>query len=299
MNYSWCLVTLLFGITNASLYGIYVNNVQNENIVYTVKVDLSTGNFTFLAKNFVYVGDAFVYNGISTFDTKKQILYYGLNLNSDYVESIDVANLTLQPPVSIGAVQLDEIVRDTPNNQLFITGTFADNSSAIYSIPDSGQASEVLNLTKAGMGTVVAAVLNQTAAGDQYIFIHVNSKYQFQLANFAISNPKELESIAFPCGTQWQPLYLAVDNQKLLGITGNSAGNDYAYFEIVGGKCLTKNLKLSGNIISATYDPTEQVIYMSYSGLNGGSTIEIYNTSSYSLSSIPSFDVLADIEVSV
>lgn len=54
----------------------------------------------------------------------------------------------------------------------------------------------MLNLTKAGVGTVVAAALNKTIStnnngdGGQYALLHVNSDYKFELATFDVSDPK-------------------------------------------------------------------------------------------------------------
>jgi hypothetical protein len=45
-----------------------------------------------------------------------------------------------------------------------------------------------------------------------------NSEEESNLKN------RSFKSVAFPCGEQWQPVFMAYDSAKLVGLSGNAKG---------------------------------------------------------------------------
>jgi hypothetical protein len=292
---SLLLAVLLLDNANADIFGITVEFAANntETIITTVSVDPISGDFTVIIDNFVYIGGSATYDGISTFDQKKNRLYYTPDYESSFVYSVDVATPSLLPPISINADFVQSIVWDRTNAQLLVTGIYPNQSVAIVAVPDNGPAVELLNLTMYGISAPRAAALDWSIG--RYYMIYNST--ELSLASFSVNNVINLKTTPFPCGQSIFPIYLAVDVQlnKLIGISLNKKGT-YEYFEIFNGKCTTNNLNLIGIITCSSYDPVAHKLYMGYVG-SKGTFLYVYSTSTYALTSVPTPSFLADIEV--
>jgi len=303
-NYNFILLlAVLFGVVHngsGALYGLITGfgGDSTQTVVLTVQVDPVTGNFTSIAENFIYVGSSATYDGISGFDQKNKYFYYATNFESAFVFGVDVIKGELLPPVSIGSEAVTSIDWDGTGNQLLINGLFLDESSAIFTLPYSGPSVELINFTTMGITTIYATVLDWKK-DIYYLAFYNDTSSQFEIGTFALAKPTAIVTTSLGCGAAIAPDFLFYDsaNGILLGIGFNSTALAYKYFEVVAKKCTVTDLKLTGIVTSATYDPTVTTLYLGYVDSSGSSMIS-YNRVKKTLSKVSTLYVLEDLQAS-
>jgi len=263
-----------------------------------VQVDPITGNFTSIAENFIYVGSSATYDGISGFDQKNKFFYYATNFESAFVFGVDVIKGELLPPVSIGSEAVSSIDWDGTGSQLLINGLFIDDSSAIFTLPTSGPSVELINFTTMGVTTIYATVLDWKKAV-YYLAFYNDTSSQFAIGTFSLAKPTTIATTNLGCGGNIAPDFLFFDSASgiLLGIGFNSSALAYKYFEVIATKCTVTDLKLTGIVTSATYDPTTTTVYLGYVD-NTGSSLISYNRLKKILSKVSTMYVLEDLQAS-
>lgn len=285
---------------SGALYGLITGfgGDNTQTVVLTVQVNPVTGNFTSIAENFIYVGSSATYDGISGFDQKNKYLYYATNFESAFVFGVDVTKGELLPPISIGSEAVTSIDWDGTGNQLLIDGLFVDDSSAIFTLPTSGPSVELINFTAMGITTVYATVLDWKKAV-YYLAFYNDSNSQFFIGTFSLAKPTTIATTSLGCGGNIAPDFLFIDSASgiLLGIGFNSTALAYKYFEVVAKKCTVTDLKLTGIVTSATYDPTATTLYLGYVD-NDGSSLISYDRVKKVLSKVTTLYVLEDLQAS-
>jgi len=298
------LVLTFIASVQAALYGIVTGATGNEtqSITYTVQVDSKTGNFTFLAENFLEIGDSAMYDGISAFDQTRGYLYYASDFESAFVFGVDVAKKQLRPPISISADGILSILYDHTYERLLITGQFGPSNAAIFTLPSNSSIGSELFFNFTSQSIAAADILTQTVSYDTSTYFYViKNNSDLLLGHLTLDNPTWVKPGAFPCSALYIPFFISYDKNltKFIGLSTNAKGSDYFYFEISStGKCGVSDLKLRGGLVTCTtYDPTATTLYFSYVD-DDGSYLQVFNTVAHKMTQVNTPDVLSDIEAS-
>jgi hypothetical protein len=295
------IIGLAYNVSG-TLYGIITefNGNNTQTVVYTVTVDPSTGKFTHVAENFIYIGSSATYDGIAAFDQKKNYLYYSTDFEASFVYGIDVTKGEILPPISINSETITSIDWDGKNQQLLILGIFQDRSSAVYTFPYSGPSVLLINFTAQGINTPQTTFLDW-AKGMYYLVYFDAAKSQYNLGSFPISSPKAVQSTPLNCGKTFSPDYLFLDSSSgiLFGVGFDSSVSTYKYYTIKGTACTVSDIGLTGVVTAATYDPTKNILQMGYvDKATGPNMVTLDTASSKVVSKIPTQRVLEDLQVS-
>jgi len=299
-------LVLILGILNyghGALYGIVpaTSGEGSQTTLFTVEVDPSTGNFTKIAENIVYVGASGTINGLSTFDQVNQIIYFSTDYDSSYVFGVDVTNGDLVSPISISASYIATIKWDGTNSQLLITGNFPVGNQAIITLPETGPSEELLNYTQLGYDVYPPATIDQEKG--VYYFAYFDDVTQvYNIGAFAIDTPDKIATAPLTCGsdpTSFDPVAFFFDSTlgKLLGFAYNTTEDSYVYFEFTNGSCNVASFGLPGTVTCGTYDPTTTTLYLGYTSQSGNSLL-ILDTKTLTFTQVPTTGTLSDLQVS-
>jgi len=295
------LFVVLLGLVSqglGDLYGIVTDfeGDETQTVVLTVRVDPTTGNFTKISENFIYIGSSATYDGIAAYDQKNNYLYYSTDFESSFVFGIDVTKAELLPPISIGSEAVTSIDWDGTNQQLLINGFFADQSSAIFTFPYAGPSVELINFTTKGISAAEATYLDWKK-GIFYLAYYDGTQYQ--LGSFPIATPATISSAPLGCGAGLAPEFLFGDSatSALIGIGYNGTAKSYRYFTVVNKVCKVYDVGLTGIITAATYDPTKGLVYLGYVDDVGSSMVTLNAATMKVASKIATVRVLEDLQV--
>lgn len=289
---------ILYGITTS--FG--ASNTQT--LLQTVIVDIKYGNFTVLTQNVVYVGSSKSTDGISTFDQKNQRFYYATNFNSDFVYAVNVTDGDLLAPISVASVGITTLDWDFGNNQLLVNAYFSATSNMLITIPfdPTLPSKRLIDLTQAGLTTIRATTIDYY--NELYYVVYENQTSQITyVASFYLYNPKNITTAKLSCATgPFYPTRMFFDYKAKIirGIGYDITAKVYNYYEYAPstGTCTTKPIGLP-SIVSATYDPTTNTLYMGHAAAAGASDLLVYDASKYVLvNTVPTAHLLSDVAIS-
>eukprot|EP01112_Ceratiomyxa_fruticulosa_P002949 TRINITY_DN1335_c0_g1_i1.p1 TRINITY_DN1335_c0_g1~~TRINITY_DN1335_c0_g1_i1.p1 ORF type:complete len:323 (+),score=63.56 TRINITY_DN1335_c0_g1_i1:90-1058(+) len=296
-----------FLCSQASLYGIVTEFSNNDTttILYTVEIDPSTGDFTYLFQNFVYLGGSMTWNGISGFDQKRDILFWSVNYDSSFIFSADMDTATLRAPMTINSVWIQNYIVDPSADRVYVEAGYLDKSGTreywyVASLSlDTGASYLMTNLTEAGIESITLSALDYNSG----IYYMIASGVW---AQFSLSEPTDITTKTLACSNIFQPVWMAFNpnTNSFIGIGEGIKPNihySFIHFNITDDEvtCDVKpfQLKEVGIITCFTFDPTVGSLYLGV-GTNTGSFLITYNTATGAQTSVAVDYTLADCQVS-
>jgi len=187
------------------LYGIITDfgGDNTETIVFTVQIDPATGKWLKIVKNFIYVGGSGTYDGISGYDSDKDVLYYATDFSSPFLFSSDLSNQVLLAPISLGFASIWIIDYDSSQKRLLIYGEISqEDGMGLVSYSTSGGKGELLSRLpefKSIAGTAI------DSANQLYYIIGTNSS-AWSIGTVDLTDPDELKS-NYPIKCNFSGLY--------------------------------------------------------------------------------------------
>ena len=305
MGYSNLLLVLLLSSlacvqVYANVYGIVFGfgGQDTQSLVYTVQIDPKTGAFTTVTENFIYVGSAATFDGLSTFDQNQGDFYYTTDFESSFVFSVDTTKGALNPPISTSAVGVSQILWDHGNDQLLVTGEYENDTQIIITVPTTGPSQELFNYSTVDVEYLYSHTLDWKN-GIYYVTYETTTTSTFNLGQFSLTTPSDFTSVKFPCANIYTlDIYYDYNLKGLLGVGENPKRETFSYFEIVNGVCTETLIPADLYIVTcSSYDPTTGILYLGFVN-NTAPYLGLFDTTKKTLTAVALDTVLTDLEVS-
>jgi len=307
-----CLFLLAFVIiqiygAKLGLYGIITDfgGANTETIVYTVQINPTTGQWIRIVKNFIYVGGSGTYDGISGYDSDKDVLYYATDFATPFLYSSDLKNQVLLPPIDLGLKAVLTIDYDKSLKRLLVYGMLP-NGLGLMTYSTSGGASGLLSVLTE-YTSIAATAVNSMA---QLFYVVGTNSSSPNLGIIDLNNPSQLKSnfpmkcnFTFPYGIELNTLYYdELDNKLFCIAVSNSPSLKYWVAEvgISNGNCVAYPIDtgIFGIATAFTYDQITKVMWFGFAP-NGPGRLYGYDTKAHKVVSNFEFGdtVLEDLQV--
>jgi len=186
------------------LYGIVTDfgGSNTETIVFTVKIDPTSGTWSEIVKNFVYVGSSATFDGISGYDSDNDVLYYATDFATPFLYSSDLKNGVLLAPIALGFSSVLTIDYDTQNKRLLLYGSLPSNSGfGLMEYSTNGGPSDLMAKITQYSSLAATAV---DSPNQKYYVIGSNGTWNFGIID--LNNPTQLEA-SYPLKCNFTGVY--------------------------------------------------------------------------------------------
>eukprot|EP01064_Diplonema_japonicum_P019264 TRINITY_DN27962_c0_g1_i1.p1 TRINITY_DN27962_c0_g1~~TRINITY_DN27962_c0_g1_i1.p1 ORF type:complete len:302 (+),score=67.11 TRINITY_DN27962_c0_g1_i1:89-994(+) len=118
-------ITALAAVQGAlpDIYAVSVGfgPMKKRTISEGFKVNPTTGEWSQISENFVYVGSSAKWDGVNAFDEANGLFYWATGFGSNLVYSINVTSGSLQAPIDLYSAGIITLTFDQYNGELIIT----------------------------------------------------------------------------------------------------------------------------------------------------------------------------------
>jgi len=293
------------------LYGIITDfgGDNTETIVYTVQIDLTTGKWIRIVKNFIYVGGSATYDGISGYDSDRDVLYYATDFSSPFLFSSDLENQVLLAPISLGLASVETIDYDSSKKRLLIYGALPDKQgNGLIAYSTTGGAGGLMSRLPEYKSIASTAV---DSDNQLYYAIGTNTS-AWNIGTIDLNDPNNLKSnypitcnFTIPYSFDVNSLYYDSDTKNLIAITVTTKPALAYWVSVIPidgmGKCTAYPIKTSSFGIATcfTYDQMTKTLWFGFAR-NGPSQLISYDVNTFTTTKEFDFSaqvVLEDIQV--
>jgi len=291
------------------LYGIItdVEGDGTETIVHTVQIDPTNAQWMRIVKNFVYVGGSGTYDGISGFDSDKEVLYYATDFSTPFLYSSDLKNQLLLAPISLGFTSVLTIDYDSKLQRLLIYGALKDGYGLVSYSTAGGKAALLSRLAE--YKSVASTIVDSE---NQLYYVIGTNTTTWNFGVIDLADPDSLKAsfnlkcnFTYPYSFELNTLYYDSDTQNLLAVAVSNSGSLAYWIAVIPidgqGSCIAYPMKpkVFGIGTCFTYDQVTKMLWFGFAP-NGPSQLIQYDVANLKIVNEFEFSnqcVLEDLQV--